>query len=165
MSTYIHFTEEQKERANSVDLEEFLSRQGETLLPSGREKRLKSDHSITIRGNEWFDHAAEEGGLAIDFVQKIYGLSFPDSVTMLLGGEQGEVYSKAKGKEEVGKPFELPPRNNEMRRVFAYMMKHRFIDRDVISFFAKEKLIYESRELSADKTKEHQNAIFVGYDE
>lgn len=44
-------------------------------------------------------------------------------------------------------------------------MKHRFIDRDVISFFAKEKLIYESRELSADKTKEHHNAIFVGYDE
>lgn len=45
MSTYIHFTEEQKERANSVNLEEFLRRQGETLLPSGREKRLKSDHS------------------------------------------------------------------------------------------------------------------------
>ncbi len=165
MSTYIHFTEEQKERANSVDLEEFLRRQGETLLPSGREKRLKNDHSITIRGNEWFDHAAEDGGLAIDFVQKFYGLSFPDAVTMLLGGEQGEIYSKAKGKEEVRKPFELPPKNNEMRRVFAYLMKHRFIDRDVISFFAKEKLIYESRELSADKTKEHHNAIFVGYDE
>lgn len=165
MSTYIHFTEEQKERANSVNLEEFLRRQGETLLSSGREKRLESDHSITIRGNEWFDHAAEEGGLAIDFVQKFYGLSFPYAVTMLLGGEQGEIYSKAKGKEEVRKPFELPPKNNEMRRVFAYLMKHRFIDRDVISFFAKEKLIYESRELSADRTKEYHNAIFVGYDE
>jgi hypothetical protein len=165
MSTYIHFTEEQKQRANSVDLEEFLKRQGETLIPSGREKRLKSDHSITVRGNEWFDHAAEEGGLAIDFVQKFYGLSFPDAVTMLLGGEQGEVYTKASTKEEVRKPFELPPKNNEMRRVFAYLMKHRFIDRDVISFFAKEKLVYESRELSADKTKEHHNAIFVGYDE
>ena len=165
MSTYIHFTEEQKQRANSVDLEEFLRRQGETLLPSGREKRLKSDHSITVRGNEWFDHAAEEGGLAIDFVQKFYGLSFPDAVTMLLGGEQGEVYTKASTKEEVRKPFELPPKNNEMRGVFAYLMKHRYIDRDVISFFAKEKLIYESRELSADKTKEYHNAIFVGYDE
>ena len=165
MSTYIHFTEEQKERANSVNLEEFLRRQGETLLSSGREKRLESDHSITIRGNEWFDHAAEEGGLAIDLVQKFYGLSFPDAVTMLLGGKQGEIYSKAKGKEEVRKPFELPPKNNEMRRVFAYFMKNRFIDRDVISFFAKEKLIYESRELSSDKTKEHHNAIFVGYDE
>src|SRR5699024_1404016 len=35
---YIHFTEEQKQRANSVDLEEFLLRSGERLLPSGREK-------------------------------------------------------------------------------------------------------------------------------
>lgn len=86
MGTYINFTEEQKGRANSVDLEEFLRRQGETLIPSGREKRLKSNHSITIRGNEWFDHAIEEGGLAIDFVQKFYSLPFPDAVTMLLGG-------------------------------------------------------------------------------
>lgn len=165
MGTYIHFTEEQKQRANSVDLEEFLRRQGETLLPSGREKRLKSDHSITIRGNEWFDHAAEEGGLAIDFVQKFYELSFPDAVTMLLGRKQGEVITKVSAKEEVRKPFELPPKNNEMRRVFAYLMKHRHIDRDVISFFSREKLIYESIEQSADKTKEYHNAIFVGYDE
>ena len=37
---YVHFTEEQKQRANSVDLEEFLLRSGERLLPSGREKRM-----------------------------------------------------------------------------------------------------------------------------
>mgnify|MGYP006903150030 CR=1 FL=1 len=32
MSTYIHFTEEQKQRAASVDLEEFLRCRGEKLL-------------------------------------------------------------------------------------------------------------------------------------
>ena len=48
---YIHFTEEQKLRANSVDLVEFLRRQGEKLIPSGRDKRLASDHSITVRGS------------------------------------------------------------------------------------------------------------------
>ena len=84
MGTYIHFTDEQKQRANSVDLTVFLKMQGETLLPSGREKRLQSNHSITVRGNEWFDHATKEGGLAIDFVQNYYGKSFPDAVTMLL---------------------------------------------------------------------------------
>ncbi len=84
---------------------------------------------------------------------------------MLLGGEQGEAYTKASAKEEVRKPFNLPPKNNEMRRIFAYLMKHRHIDRDVISFFAREKLIYESIEQSADKTKKYHNAIFVGYDE
>ena len=166
MSTYIHFTEEQKKRANSVDLVEFLQRQGEKLLPSGREKRLASDHSITVRGNEWYDHALEQGGLAIDFVQSFYGLSFPEAVTKLLGGEQGEVYSKAKERKQIEqKTFVLPPKNLEMRRVFAYLIKNRYIDRDVVSFFAKQKLLYESCELSADKTKEYHNAVFVGYDE
>lgn len=165
MGTYIYFSEEQKQRANGVDLIEFLRFQGEMLIPSGREKRLQNNHSITVRGNEWFDHATKEGGLAIDFVQNFYGISFTDAVTMLLNGEQGVPYAKARDREETRKPFELPPRNNDMRRVFAYLIKHRLIDCDVVSFFAKEKLIYESKELSADKSKEHHNAIFVGYDE
>ena len=54
MSSYIHFTEEQKQRAAAVDLEEFLRCRGEKLLSSGREKRLASDHSVTVRGNEWY---------------------------------------------------------------------------------------------------------------
>ena len=49
---YIHFTEDQKLRANSVDLVEFLRRQGEKLIYSGQDKRLTSDHSITVHGNE-----------------------------------------------------------------------------------------------------------------
>lgn len=165
MGTYIHFTNEQKQRANNVDLTVFLKMQGEILLPSGREKRLQSNHSITVRGNEWFDHATKEGGLAIDFVQNFYGKSFPDAVTMLLNGEQGVPYANVKDREVSRKPFSLPPSNNDMRRVFAYLIKHRLIDREVVSFFAREKLIYESKEPSAEGSKEYHNAIFVGYDE
>lgn len=95
MGGFIYFTEEQKQRANAVDLEDFLSRQGEKLLRSGREKRLASDHSITVRGNQWYDHATEKGGCSIDFVRMFYNQSFPDAVTMLLGGEQGEAYREA----------------------------------------------------------------------
>ena len=58
MGAYIHFTDDQKYRANNVDLVDFLQRQGEKLLPSGREKRLDSDRSITVRGNRWYDHSA-----------------------------------------------------------------------------------------------------------
>ena len=84
---YIPFTEEQKLRANSVDLVEFLRRQGEKLIPSGRDKRLASDHSITVRGNEWYDHASKEGGGAISFVQTYYGLPYQEAVKRLLDGE------------------------------------------------------------------------------
>ena len=72
MSSYIHFTEEQKQRAAAVDLEEFLRCRGEKLLSSGREKRLASDHSVTVRGNEWYDHAEERGGHAVSFVPVSY---------------------------------------------------------------------------------------------
>lgn len=87
MANYIHFTQEEKDRAAAVDLESFLCHRGEKLITSGRDKRLASDHSITIRGNEWFDHAICQGGHAISFVQTYYGLNYPDAVSLLLGGE------------------------------------------------------------------------------
>ena len=49
---YIHFTEDQKLRANSVDLVEFLRRQGEKLISSGQDKRLTSDHSM-LTNRSW----------------------------------------------------------------------------------------------------------------
>ena len=54
MSSYIHFTEEQKQRAAAVNLEEFLRCRGEKLLSKKKKKRLASDHSVTVRGNEWY---------------------------------------------------------------------------------------------------------------
>jgi DNA-binding transcriptional MerR regulator len=166
MAKYIHFTDEEKEQANRVDLEHFLLQQGENLISSGREKRLASNHSITVRGNEWYDHATEEGGYAIDFVKNFYGVPFPDAMTMLLGGSCGTVYRKASEKVvEPKKPFKLPPENKDMRRTFAYLLKHRSLDSEVLSYFAKEKLIYESLEKSKDGKHEFHNAIFVGYDE
>lgn len=166
---YIHFSEEQIYRANSVDLEQLLHRQGEKLIPSGRDKRLASDHSVTVRGNAWYDHSSETGGLAIDFIQNYYGLSFPEAVVRLLGGETGIVYEQArKEPPKEQKPFALPPAHSDMRRVFAYLLKNRLLDRDIISHFAKEKLIYESCERAKNKQgewNEYHNAIFVGLDE
>ena len=163
---YIHFTEDQKLRANSVDLVEFLRRQGEKLISSGQDKRLTSDHSITVHGNEWYDHAAERGGHAISFVQNFYGLTYPEAVTRLLNGEQGEVYVPAEKKEKgPPKEFALPPANQTLRRVYAYLLQQRHISREVLSTFAQKGLIYESRELSIDQTKVYHNAVFVGFDE
>ena len=142
MGTFIYFTEEQKRQANEVDLAEFLQRQGEKLLPSGRDYRLDSDHSVTIRGSEWFDHETQTGGHAIDFVRTHYGMTFPEAVTMLLGGEQGQCYPQAREKAPLPtKPFVLPPANRNMRRVYAYLMKRRHIDRDVITHFARAGLL------------------------
>ena len=101
---YVYFTEEQKLRADSIDLEDFLRQQGETLIRSGHELRLKSDHSVTIRGNEWFDHATQNGGHPVSFVQRHYGLSFPEAMSMLLGGEHGRSYRARDAVIEERKP-------------------------------------------------------------
>lgn len=158
IGTFIPFTAEQKLRAGSVDLEEFLRQQGETLIRSGRDKRLASDHSVTIRGSEWYDHAAQRGGGPITFVQRFYNKSYPEAVSLLLGGANGMAFPKAHKKpEESRKPFALPPAYANMRRVFAYLIKQRAIDKDLLSHFAHAKQLYEDAE--------HHNCVFVGADE
>lgn len=163
MTKYIHFTEEEKRQANDVDLEAFLKSRGERLIPSGHEKRLESNHSITIRGNKWCDHAEEaeggkrRGGHAISFVQYHYGLSYPEAVQLLLGGSAGMPYPTAEHTARETKRFELPPAASNMRRVFAYLVKTRGIDRDVVTAFAKAGLVYED--------EKYHNAVFVGTDE
>lgn len=52
MSTYIHFTDEQKEQARQTDLVSLLESQGETLKRSGKEFEWKDgSQKVTIRGN------------------------------------------------------------------------------------------------------------------
>ena len=107
---YIEFTEEEKLRANTVDLPEFLRDQGEQLLRSGPEYRLTSDHSVTVSGNHWYDHAEERGGGPVSLLKKLYGLSYPEAVTRLLGGEQSELQSRAReSTSREKKEFVLPP--------------------------------------------------------
>ena len=141
-----------------MDLEDYLLRRGERLLPSGREKRLASDRSITIRGSEWFDHEAQQGGRAIDFVRMHDGCSFQEAVTKLLNGEQGQMFQQTEERKAAPpKIFVLPPAHHSMRRVYAYLMQQRHIDRDIITYFARSGTLYEDAE--------YHNAVFVGTDE
>ena len=163
---YIPFTEEEKMTANSVDLAEYLHMRGEMLERAGREyKLIYSDDSgkhdsITIRGSTWFDHKNQTGGGAIKFMQYHYGMDFPTAVQELLGQRVTSLSSvsmKSTKQSEKQKDFRLPEANDNMHRVFAYLIKQRFIAAEVITHFAKRKLLYED--------KEHHNAVFVGADE
>ena len=143
-----------------------MLRRGEKLIPSGHEKRLVSDHSITVRGNHWYDHAEEKGGGPISFLQKFYGMTYPESITQLLNGELGTPYEPIQRQEQrEKKAFILPPASPTMRRVYAYLLQHRGISREVLDAFVHARLIYESAEPSADGSKEYHNAVFVGNDE
>ena len=151
------YTKEQIRAANSIDIAALLMSRGETLKREGREFRWMANKSVTINGNVWYDHATGEGGLAIDFIMKFMGMKFPEAVKMLLDGEGGKEFKKANKIPLPRKQFELPKRDTNMNKVFAYLCKTRGIDRSVVEHFAHERTIYQS--------VPHGNAVFVGKDE
>ena len=122
-----------------MDLEQFLLRQGEKLIPSGHEKRLASDHSVTVRGNRWYDHAEEKGGGPISFMRKFYGLTYPEAVMKLLDEVHGTDYKPVhhQQQQEKKQPFALPPASPNMRRMYAYLLQHRGISREVLLLFTQ----------------------------
>ena len=163
---YIPFTDEQKQLANSVNLAEYLRVRGEKLERVGREHKLiyydgSGRHdSITIRGSKWFDHKNQTGGGAIKFMQEFYGMDFQTAVQELLGRSISPLSNsppKADKQEQKTRDFKLPEANSNMHRVYAYLIKQRFISAEIITHFAKQHTLYE------DKT--HHNAVFVGLNE
>ena len=153
---YIHFTDEQKRQTNLVDLTEFLRHRGEPLIRSGRELRMGSNHSVTVHGNEWYDHAAETGGGPVSFLKEFYGMDYQQAVLALLGQDGGPLPQIRAPNEKVKKPFELPQANGDNRRMFAYLVKHRRLDRDVVATFMRQGLLYEDQK--------YHNVVFVGKD-
>ena len=154
---YIHFTEQQKEQARQTDIAEMLRSQGETLRRSGSEYEWRDgSEKVTVRGNLWFHQYEEVGGDAIDFVRRFYNKDYPEAMEYLLGGCVGTLMVSPPVQRNPKVPFELPEKNDNMRRVFAYLLNRRGIDRYVLYAFAHKGLIYESAD--------YHNVVFVGKD-
>ena len=156
ISTYIHFTKEQREQARQTDLANFLIGQGEKVKKSGSEYEwLDGSQKVTIRGHLWYHQYEQKGGDAIDFVRKFYNKDYAEAVQMLLNNGGSQIITSPPIEKE-HKPFKLPPRNDRMSRVFSYLLLTRGIDKDVLYEFVRRKMIYESSDF--------HNAVFVGYD-
>ena len=85
------YTQEQIDRANQVNLEQFLRSQGEKLIKSGHEYRWERYDSLTVKGNKWFRHSQNKGGYPVDFVMAFYNKTFPEAMQMLIGEEAIEI--------------------------------------------------------------------------
>lgn len=156
ISTYIHFTKEQREQARRTDLANFLISHGEKVRKSGSEYEwLDGPQKVTIRGHLWYHQYEQKGGDAIDFVRRFYNKDYAEAVEMLLNNCGGQIITSPPIEKE-HKTFELPPRNDRMSRVFSYLLLTRGIDKNVLFEFVRKKMIYESAD--------YHNAVFVGYD-
>ena len=147
------YTHAQIDRANAVNLEDFLRAQGETLVRSGKEYRWKAHDSLTVCGNKWFRHSQSKGGFPVDFVMEFYGKSFPEAVQMLTG-EPGEAQPEA---DPAPSPaFRLPLRNVTNANILNYLTQERKLSPSLVNFFIAAGDIYEDAA--------HHNVVFVGRD-
>ena len=151
------FTDEQLLRANNIDLVDMLQKQGEKLKKVGRDYRWDRHDSVLFRGNKWFRHSRQEGGGPIQFIQYFHGKSYVDAVKYLLNGEEGAEFIQSSDKPVIKAEFKAPKLSKNMHRTFAYLIKTRMIDADLVQHFVNEKKILE--------TEEYHNVAFCGYDE
>lgn len=146
------YTQEQIDRANQVNLEQFLRSQGEQVIKSGNEYRWKKHDSLTIKENKWFRHSQSKGGYPVEFVMEFFGKTFPEALQMLIGETPANGVSAAKQSQE----FRLPPRNRYAEKMTAYLCQRKIPD-ELIQEFYKEGLIYQDAQ--------RNNIVFVGKDE
>lgn len=151
------FSDEQLQRASGIDITAMLQGQGEKLKKQGRVYRWMRYDSTVIDRNRWYRHSREIGGGPIQFMQHFYGMDFVDAVKYLLDGEEGAELVQASRTPEPKLPFTPPKLSKNMHRTFAYLIKTRKIDADIVQHFVNEKKILE--------TEEHHNTAFCGYDE
>lgn len=151
------FSDEQLQRASGIDIVAMLQGQGEKLKKQGRVYRWMRYDSTVIDRNRWYRHSREIGGGPIQFMQHFYGMDFVEAVKYLLDGEEGAELVQASRTPEPKLPFVPPQLSKNMHRTFAYLIKTRKIDADIVQHFVNEKKILE--------TEEYHNTAFCGYDE
>lgn len=151
------FSDEQLQRASGIDIVAMLQGQGEKLKKQGRVYRWMRYDSTVIDRNRWYRHSREIGGGPIQFMQHFYGMDFVEAVKYLLDGEEGAEFVQASRNPEPKLPFTPPKLSKNMHRTFAYLIKTRKIDADIVQHFVNEKKILE--------TEEYHNTAFCGYDE
>lgn len=154
MSSLFYFTPEQQEIARRTDLVGLLRAQGETIKPSGSEfEWLYQSQKVTIRRNLWYHQYEQVGGDAVGFVRRFMGKSYVEAVEYLLQCNGEPLPERPVRKQD---PFVLPAANENMNRVFAYLVNQRGLDREIVYAFVHRRMIFESAR--------HHNAVFVGYD-
>lgn len=147
------YTQEQIDRANQVNLEQFLRSQGEKLIKSGHEYRWERYDSLTVKGNKWFRHSQNKGGYPVDFVMEFFDKTFPEAVQMLIGEEAvAECVVEPALKAE----FQLPPHSKSNVKMMKYLTEERKLPQELIERFVADGLIYEDAK--------HHNVVFVGTD-
>lgn len=154
------FTEEELERAKEVSMTQLAQYLGYTPVRVGKCHTLKEMDSIRIYNDRsWYRWSDRTGGTAIDFLLKFGEYDSVRQAVSVLLDMQGVLVQRdevRRVERQERREFQLPPKAENYKRVFAYLMKTRSLSYEIVAYFVKKKLLYEEQE--------HHNCVFVGYD-
>ena len=156
-----YVSKEMINKAMQVDLLEYAKSLGMEFETRGRNNTFyQKGHSLNITRskNMYYRFSTGKGGNVINFAMEQNGWTFQQAVRSLCGEEiqrsvPKQTYNPAKQIPK-GKMV-LPKANSDSRRAFAYLVKTRHIDNQIVSQLMHERKIYEN-----DK----HSCVFVGYD-
>ena len=168
----LSYTEKDRQNVKeNVSLSALASSMGYSVYRKGAYLSIKEMDSVIIYNDRtwkrWSNKGNITGGSQIDF-ELAFGSSktVPEAIHKLLDfinqpATQQIIVSAApsgyhNNVDNRQDQLDLPPRNENYRRVFAYLMKTRGLSQEVVSYFAHNKLIYEE--------SRHHNLVFCGYD-
>lgn len=163
-TTYRHFTDDEIAKANNIDLLSLAQSYGYEPENVNNRKAIHMKHSgglyIFPESNRFYHHTGSDSdnkGGAINFVMREEHIPFGEAVAKLLS--ESHIAIQATSKSYTPQPrgeLVLPPKAENFKRVYWYLVSVRGIDADIVSYFMNEKKIYQDAE--------HSNAVFVGYD-
>lgn len=150
-----------------IQITDYARENGYTVVRAGRYYSLKEHDSVRIDPNRncyWQNSVAGRTGIgkgdsiigfAKDFVHRG---DLHEALKELSGRVRGMTYQPGAlpaAREEIKKydSPQLPPRGENMHRMFAYLTKSRYVDPDIVQEFVNRKMLYQDQ---------RGNCVFVG---
>lgn len=161
----IIYTKVERERALEVSLTSLAASMGYTPVRKGNHFSLKEMDSMVIYNdkswNRWSGKGSINSGSQIDFLLAFGGVSsVPEAIQQLLEfkGEPVEnIYVSSPNSTNMQEHnMVLPEKNDNFRRLYAYLIKTRGLSQEIVTEFVHRKLIYEDAA--------HHNIVYCGYD-
>lgn len=147
------------DEAKKMDLLTYLRNYepSELVRESSNQYCTREHDSLKISNGYWHWCSKGIGGKnAVDYLEKVKNIKFPDSARIVLEKMKIKV-PNYEIKQEKTKPKELilPPKNDNFNRAKSYLIS-RGINEEIIQECIEKGLIYEE--------KQYHNVVFVGYD-
>ncbi len=147
------YSDEQIERANAQGITEYFRMKGYSCEREGRETHIHGFGGLKVKDStqEYYIHSRHVGGIGlVHCLMNAFDMTFPEAVNEALNGEtpskdyavgRKNIYAPKPVEEK--KPLVIPPKSENNRRIYAYLMKERSISPAVIDELVKAGLLYQ----------------------